>query len=117
MQHIATYLHGKYKRIQLKKRGRSALKTLLQVTVGRVLGIAIQTCQILSSLRQGQTDQKNQRTHSTLFDENVKMGTANNLRTYKANPLDDNNLPTRGMYRILSKEKLSPNEQLLFYRP
>ena len=37
----------------------------------------------IEQFRQGLTDQLNQRIHKTLFDDNVKMGTANKLRTYR----------------------------------
>ena len=37
----------------------------------------------IEQFRQGLTDQLNQRIHNTLFDDNVKMGTANKLRTYR----------------------------------
>ena len=36
----------------------------------------------IEQFRQGLTDQLNQRIHNTLYDDNVKMGTANKLRTY-----------------------------------
>ena len=37
----------------------------------------------IEQFRQGLTDQLNQRMHNTLFDDNVKMGTANKLRIYR----------------------------------
>ena len=37
----------------------------------------------IEQFRQGLTDQINQRIHNILFDHNVKMGTANRLRTYR----------------------------------
>ena len=37
----------------------------------------------IEQFRQGLTDQLNQRITNTLFDDNVKMGTANKLRTYR----------------------------------
>ena len=37
----------------------------------------------IEQFRQGLTDQLNQRIHNTLFDDNVKIGTANKLLTYR----------------------------------
>ena len=37
----------------------------------------------IEQFRQGLTDQLNNRIHNTLFDDNVKMGTANKLRQYR----------------------------------
>ena len=37
----------------------------------------------IEQFSQGLTDQLSQRIHNTLFDDNVKMGTTNKLRTYR----------------------------------
>ena len=37
----------------------------------------------IEQFSQGLTDQLSRRIHNTLFDDNVKMGTANKLRTYR----------------------------------
>ena len=42
----------------------------------------------IEQFRQGLTDQLNQRIRNTLFDDNVKMGTANKLRTYREHTLN-----------------------------
>ena len=41
----------------------------------------------IEQFRQGLSDQLNQRIHTTLLEDNVKMGTANKLRTYRGHTL------------------------------
>ena len=52
-------------------------------------GNVSRNCQLeqLSLVKLNNMDQLNQRTHSTLYDNNAKVGTADKLRTYKTNKM------------------------------
>ena len=79
---VSLYLETYMENIELNQYNKRAWSTCIRTTLNSNFMLNIE------QFRQGLADQLYQRIHNTLLDDNIKMGTANKLRTYREHTLN-----------------------------